>query len=168
MHLFLTGLIGILSFYKGNWREWPKYAITIFYVIILNLLYEVLCAEKLLWQYIPSGFPKSHVLTALLYTFIILPGITLMFLSNFPFQQARTKQFFYIFKWIIVSTIIEYIYIYFKKIELNNGYTYWMEPLFYVVMYTMIRLHYTRPFLSYFLSIIIIITLLQIFDIPLK
>lgn len=168
MHLFLAGMIGITSYFKGNWKEWPKYALTIFYVINLNLLYEVLCKDKLLWEYVPSFFPKSHTLTALIYTFIVLPGITLIFLSNYPFKETFKKKIVYFLKWIIISFVIEYFFLYFNKIELTNGYDYWMEPFFYGVMYSMIRLHFTRPILTYGLSFCIILFLLNIFDIPFK
>lgn len=168
MHLFIAGMIGITSIYKGNWKEWTKYTLTIFYVIILNLLYEILCRDKLLWEYVPGIFPKSQTVTTLLYSFIVLPGITLIFLTNYPFNETIKKQIVYISKWIIVSLITESILIYFNKLDLNNGYYFWMEPFFYVVMYSMIRLHFTRPILTYGLSFIIIILLLNIFDIPLK
>lgn len=168
MHLLLVGFIGIISFYKGNWKEWRKYALTILYVINLNLLYELLCKEKILWVYNPDFFPKSHVSTSLLYNFIILPGVTLIFLSNFPYNELIRKQIIYTIKWIIVSIIFEGLYLYFGRIELHNGYKFWMEPLFYVMMYTMIRLHHTRPLLTYVISVIIIVVLLNLFNIPLK
>jgi hypothetical protein len=168
MHLILAGIVGLATYYKGNWREWSKYALTIFYVIILNLLYEVICMDKRLWVYTPDFFPKSQILTTLLYSFVILPGITLMFLSNYPHTDEVKKQIFYIVKWIFCSFAIESIYLYFDKIILINGYKHWMEPLFYIAMYSIIRLHHTRPLFSYVVSIVIIISLLTIFKIPIK
>ncbi|HYK74725.1 MAG TPA: CBO0543 family protein, partial [Pseudoneobacillus sp.] len=154
MHLLIAIILGVTAYFKGNWKEYSKYINTIFYVVILNLLYEVLCKDKLLWVYNPTFFPKSQIITTLIYSFIVLPCITLIFLSNYPFHQKKQKQVLYIFKWIVASFIIESIYLYFDKIDLKNGYKYWMEPLFYFVMYMMIRLHFSRPFLTYSLSFV--------------
>ncbi|WP_442599021.1 CBO0543 family protein [Neobacillus sp. D3-1R] len=168
MHLLIASVLGITAYFKGNWREWNKYHSTILYVVNLNLLYEVLCHDKLLWVYNPTLFPKSQIFTTLIYSFFVLPSITLIFLSNYPFKEGKNKKAFYILKWVIASYIIESIYIYFDKIDLKNGYKHWMEPLFYIVMYLMIRLHFSRPFLTYSLSFVIIVVLLNFFHIPIK
>lgn len=168
MHILIASILGVTAYFKGNWKEWSKYIHTIFYVVNLNLLYEVLCRDKLLWIYTPSFFPKSQIITTLIYSFIVLPCITLIFLSNYPFEEKTKNQTLYILKWILGSFIIESIFIYFDNIDLKNGYKSWMEPLFYLAMYSMIRLHFSRPFLTYSLSFVIIIFLLNVFHIPIK
>lgn len=63
---------------------------------------------------------------------------------------------------------IEYVFYKFERLLLHNNYSYWMDFLFYAVMYSMIRLHYSRPILTYLLSTGIISFMLWYFQIPLK
>lgn len=168
MHVLLTVILITLAFWKGDWRHWQKYINTIQYVIICNLLYNVLCKDHLLWKQNPGLFPRSHTLVELMYTFINLPAITLLFLSHYPFSKPKGKQVSYILKWVVGSLIVEYPLYKMKFLILNNGYAYWMEPIFYLTMYSMIRLHYSRPFLTYGLSIFVIMFLLRYFHISIK
>lgn len=168
MHLLLSIILIILIIWRGKWRVLEKYNITIFYVITCNLLYNVLCQKKMLWQYKPDVLPTSHVLVELIYTFINLPAITLLFLSSYPFSKALRKQIGYIALWVAGSLIIEFPFYKMGRLFLKNGYVYWMEPFFYITMYSLIRLHHTRRLLTYGLSFIVTIFLLIVFHIPLK
>ena len=103
-----------------------------------------------------------------MYTFITLPAITLLFLSHYPFSNQKGKQVRYILKWVVGSLIVEFPFYKMKLLILNNGYAYWMEPIFYLIMYGMIRLHYSRPLLTYGLSFFVIVFLLRYFHISIK
>ncbi|TYS14441.1 hypothetical protein FZC78_18280 [Rossellomorea vietnamensis] len=168
MHIVLTFTLLLFGFLKGNWREWEKYHLTISYVIICNLLYNHIAQDKLLWEYSPDFYPKSHILVDILYSFINLPAITLLFLTFFPFTACLLVKVRFIAIWSGASFIIEYPFYKFEKLLLQNGYEYWMDILFYIVMYSMIRLHFSRPFLTYFLSAFITIMMIWLFDIPLS
>ncbi|MGD6801268.1 CBO0543 family protein [Rossellomorea aquimaris] len=168
MHIVLTFTLLLFAFLKGNWREWEKYHLTIFYVIICNLLYNHIAQKKLLWEYYPDFYPKSHILVDILYSFINLPAITLLFLTFYPFTASLLVKVRFIAIWSGASFIIEYPFYKFERLLLQNGYEYWMDILFYIVMYSMIRLHFSRPFLTYLLSAIITIMMIWLFDIPLS
>lgn len=168
MHLILTCVFLIVAFFKSDWKNWQKYGLTLYYVITCNLLYNVLCADYLLWKYEADYFPKSRVGVELLYTFLILPSITLIYLSHYPFKQKGMRQLGYIILFVIGSQAVIYPFFVMDRIVFQNGYHYLMDFLFYFMMYSMIRLHYTRPFISYGISFIIIIFLLQYFRVPIK
>ncbi|WP_108670304.1 CBO0543 family protein [Peribacillus acanthi] len=168
MHVLLaTGLLSV-AIWKGNWRQWENYALTLFYVTTCNLLYNVLCRNHLLWKYEPDFLPNSHVIVDILYSFIILPAICLLFLTFYPFKSNFLEQGRFILLWVVGSLIIEYPFYKYGRLLLQHGYEFWMEILFYSTMYGMIRLHYTRPLLTYGLSFVLIIFLLQIFHVPIK
>ncbi|MGG1678270.1 CBO0543 family protein [Neobacillus sp. NRS-1170] len=168
MHALLTFSLFIFAFWKGDWRHWQKYIHTIFYVITCNLLYAVLCRDHLLWKYRPDFLPKSHFMVELFYSFINLPSITLIFLSHFPFSKPLPKQAGYLLTWIIGALLVEYPFVKWGRLLLIHGYEYWMEPMFYLAMFGMIRLHYSRPFLTYGISIVIIVFMVNYFHVPIK
>jgi hypothetical protein len=168
MHLGLSILLIILAIWKGGWRNWQQYALTLAYVIICNLLYNVLCKDYLLWQYKADILPNKHFLVDLFYSFINLPAVTLLFLSHYPFSKKRTKQVRYIGLWVLGSFLIEYPFLKFERLQLQHGYQYWMDILFYTIMYSFIRLHFTRPLLTYGLSAIFIVFMIWHFQVPLK
>jgi hypothetical protein len=168
MHIVLTSSLLLLAAIKGNWREWKKYHLTIFYVIICNLLYNTLAQNKLLWEYYPDFYPKSHIIVEILYSFINLPAVTLIFLTFYPFSSNKTMKIRYIALWSLASFVIEFPFYKFGRLLLQNGYEYWMDFFFYVMMYSMIRLHVSRPFVTYILSAIVSAGMLWLFNIPLK
>lgn len=162
----LTQLTFLFLAYKfGNIKEWKKYHPTLLYICSLNLLYNFLAANYDLWKYQPDLY-SNHSLTEVGNSIILLPAIAFIFLSNYPEQESLKKKIFYYGKWIVGSFLIELIFVYFDKITFHHGYKYWMEPFFYLMMYTFIRLHMKRPILTYFLSILIILWFIWYFSIP--
>jgi len=168
MNVVVTvSLLGI-AYWKGDWKNWHKYALTLYYVIICNLLYNYFCHDFLLWQYKEETWHIKHFIIDLAYTFITLPAITLLFLTYYPNLKTRVNQGKYIIYWVVGSMLIELPIIYLNELIMNNGYEYWMDLFFYTVMYIMIRLHFVSPIKSYFFSIIIIVFMLWYFNVPLQ
>lgn len=165
MHLTLIGIVAILAYWKSDWRNWQKYGLTIYYVTTCNLLYGVLCQNHLLWKYVPDLLPNSNVLVDIFYSFIVLPCVTLLYLSNYPFGEKVIKHLVYITAWVIGSFLIFYPFVQTGRLVLQNGYHYWMDFFFYIVMYGLIRLHYSRPILTYGISIIFIVFLMRYFHV---
>ncbi|WP_226665321.1 CBO0543 family protein [Metabacillus litoralis] len=162
----LTHLACIFFVYKfANLREWKNYHPTLLYICVINLLYNFLLANYDLWKYQPD-FYSNHSLTEVGNSIILLPAIAYIFLTYYPENQGMRKILKYYLKWIVWSLVIESVYVYFGKITFHHGYKFWMEPFFYILMYTFVRLHYKKPLLTYFLSVIVVLLLLWIFDIP--
>ncbi|MFS0862351.1 CBO0543 family protein [Fredinandcohnia sp. 179-A 10B2 NHS] len=168
MHLVLSLCLFGFAYFMGDWRNWQKYILTIQYVIISNLLYNYFCHDYLLWHYKGDILPNKHSIVDLAYTFVNLPAITLLFLSHYPYLNTKLKQAKYILFWVIGSFLVEFPFVHFKRLILKNGYEYWMDIFFYIVMYVMIRLNHTRPIKSYLFSVVIILFMLWFFKVPIK
>lgn len=165
MHLLLAIIIGFLVFFKADLHNWKEYQPTILYLVCCNLLYNILCQNKFLWKY-HADFLSTQRATELIYSFWILPLVALLYLSNFPPKKAgMSKKAWYVLKWIMASLFVELIYLKMVRIELMNEYKLWMEPFFYLVMYSMLRLHHKRPLLTYGFSVAIILFLMQVFHV---
>ena len=168
MHVSLAVLLLLVCYLSGYWKNIRTYGLTIMYVIICDLLYNVLCQHKLLWVYKPDFLPNYHVFADLTHSFLNLPLLTLIYLSRYPYGSAISRQAFYIGKWVIGSFLVELIFLHFNRIELQYEYKTWMEIPFYTTMYTMLRLHHTRPALTYIFSVVIIVILMFLFKIPIN
>jgi hypothetical protein len=168
MHVGLTIFVLIFAGWKGDWRSWERYTLTIFYVIASNLLYYFFCHDYLLWEYKAERFPSSQTVVDLIYTFIILPAITLVFLSRFPYTKPISFKMKYMAYWVVASMAVEYPLCQFGRLLMKNGYEYWMDFFFYIVMYGMIRLHHSKPLVAYGASIPIILFLLWFFQVPIN
>ncbi|UII55257.1 hypothetical protein LS684_16590 [Cytobacillus spongiae] len=167
MHVLLAILLCLGLIKRGQLTGWKDYHSTLLYIATCNLLYNCLTEDYKLWKY-NADFFENHIMTDLLYSFIILPIVALLFLTNFPNEVERKKKGIYVLKWVIACLLTEALFLSFNRLELMHGYKYWMEIFFYTTMFLMIRLHTKKPLATYFLSIIIIITLIQLFDVPIK
>jgi hypothetical protein len=165
MHVGIAITTLLAVYWKADWKNWEHYHPTILYVSVCNLLYNCLCAGYLLWKYNPD-FLFHHNSVDLVYSFIILPGVALLYLTGYPYKTKFTKQFVYITKWVVLSLVIESVVLVTGYLELNRGWEYWMEIPFYFTMYGLIRLHHSKPILTYLFSIIIIVFLMNAFDVP--
>jgi hypothetical protein len=168
MHISLAFILILVSYRSGYWENIRTYGLTIMYIIICDLLYNFLCQHKLLWVYKPDLLPNYPIFVDLTHSFLNLPLLTLIYLSRYPYESSFSKQSVYISKWVIGSFLVELIFLHFHRIELRYEYKTWMEIPFYTTMYSMLRLHHTRPALTYIFSIVIIVFLMIIFEIPIK
>ncbi len=165
MHVYLSLILGAVAFWKGDFKNVPKYHTTILYVSLLVLLYNFICDDYLLWQ-LHGVFPfDSHSVIDLIHGFIMLPLVTLLYLSHHP-EGSIKEQLVYIVKWSIISVSVEFIFYYLGFITFHNGYQFFMEFLFYPYMFIMLRLHHLFPFRTYVLSIFTIILLIIFFKVP--
>lgn len=167
MHVGITVTVLLAALWKADWRNWSHYHPTLLYIAVCNLLYNCLCAGYLLWRYNPD-FLFNHNSVDIVYSFLVLPGVGLLFLTGYPYETKFKKQLTYITKWVILSLSVESIVLITGFLELERGWKFWMEIPFYYAMYSLIRLHHSRPLLTYLLSIIIIVFLMNAFDVPFK
>ncbi len=139
---------------------------TVQYFIIFNLVYNFLYYNHTLWEYQGLTTPiLNHTFIELSFTFIILPIAVVVYLKYFPSQKYH--QLFYLFFWVVFFTFIELLFYKMEMFRYDNGWGVTDSLWFNVLMFFMIRLHYSRPFLTMMLSIIITIVLIQFFPIPL-
>jgi hypothetical protein len=151
----------------GGWKNWKKYQSTILYFITFDLLYNFLCYNYFLWEYEPSIIFPNHTLTNIFVMFVGNSCSILVYLGKFP--TKRKNQFFWISLWVIYCSLLEFVNIkVFRGITYHNGWNTMWNFIFYIVMFSMLRLHYKKPLLTYGLSLIITILLIKIFKVPIS
>jgi hypothetical protein len=164
MNITLSIILAVCAGYLKAWKNWRVYHPTMLYTSVLVLLYNFICKDHLLWKH--KSIPlESHFAGELLHAFAILPAITVLYLTFYPEKVGRLR---YIILWSVLSFAAEFPFAATGMIVFENGYQYWMELLFYPVMYIMIRLHHMRPLLTYGLSGVIILLLVWLFKVPVE
>ncbi|KGX91829.1 CBO0543 family protein [Pontibacillus marinus] len=140
---------------------------TVQYFMIYNLVYNFLYYNHTLWEYQAITTPiLNHTFIELTFTFIILPVGIMLYLKYFP--KSKIHQAFYICYWVLFYTFIEFLFYSMGMFRYDNGWGILQTLWFNVLMFSMIRLHYLKPFLTFMLSIVITIILIQFFPIPLE
>ncbi|WP_188632848.1 CBO0543 family protein [Lentibacillus kapialis] len=163
MHLLIILLAVLVAWRSVNWRSLYEYHATILYMVAMNLLYYFFTVDYRLWTlHSHIGLPPAVI--DLVYTFVLFPITTLMFLNRYP--QQRGKQIVHTGKWVMIYFIFESIGYLFGAIRYHHGWSLIWSGLFLVVMFPMLRLHYKRSLWAYSLSVVIITFLLYWFEVP--
>ncbi|EAR66892.1 hypothetical protein B14911_27835 [Bacillus sp. NRRL B-14911] len=164
MNITLSIILAVCAGYLKAWKNWRVFHPTMLYTSVLVLLYNFICKDHLLWKH--RSIPlESHFAGELFHAFAILPTITVLYLTFYPEKHGRLR---YIILWSVLSFAAEFPFAATGMIVFENGYQYWMELLFYPVMYIMIRLHHIRPLVSYGLSAVIILLMVWLFKVPVQ
>lgn len=161
MHCIFVILVIILSYFKGDWKNWEKYYPTMLYISLLSFVYEFISHSHFhLWELEKSllNLMGAH----LMHNLIINPLICFVFLSRFPDQLRH--QFFYYIKWIVLFFAAEYIAYRVSVLTYHNGWHLGWSFLFVTIMFPMIRLHYVHKLRALILSVLIGAIYLFIFD----
>ena len=168
MYLFLIVAIEVIIAWRlGDWRNWKKYQSTILYFITFDLLYNFLCYNYMMWEYQPSFIFPNHTLMNIFIMTFSYPSIVLLYLGNFPTKQKF--RFIWIFLWTVVFLLLEFLGLkIFREIKYLHGWNLIVDFIFCILMFSLLRLHYKRPLLTYGLSILATIVLLIIFKVPIS
>jgi hypothetical protein len=165
MHFAVAVLTIIASLKWGNWKSWREYQASMFFICVGGLLYEYIVKENTLWKFYPD-FLYGKEMTVIVYALITMPISILIFLSHFPGKWLQ--RMVYILFWSGIYILVEWILLVFKRISYQNGWKFWYSFLFDIVMFSVIALHQSRPFLAYILSLFITVFLINYFHIPFK
>ena len=163
--ILLTDLIFLaVILVSESRRQWQTYFETMLFVSFLNLLYNFLCSNYLIWSFQPDIL-SSHTMADLTNTIILLPCITLLYLNYFPDISMKRKVFYYV-AWVVLLCLIEYTWLHFGKISYHHGWSFYWSIGFYFAMFFMIRFFHTHRAKALLLSSAIIVLLLFWFKIP--
>ena len=119
MHILLLAWLFQENNKNKTWKQLPKYYPNILYVILFNWLYYFLVRHKLLWELQSNLFNRKTL--KIIHICIINPLLILLYLSNLP--NTFVKQFIYVVRWIIISTMVEWLFYKERKIVLLS----WLE-----------------------------------------
>lgn len=151
----------IFSAWKwSDWKNWQKYHATMLFIVVANLLYNLIYYDHLLWKLMPD-FLYSQFIGELLYTFIVFPFTALLFMSRYP--KSIKSQIFYNLKYIAIYILFEFIFYKFGGIIYNYDWNMWWSLAWDCMMFPIWALHYKKPLLAYGASIIVIIAVLMLF-----
>ncbi|MBU9723300.1 MULTISPECIES: CBO0543 family protein [Bacillaceae] len=163
MHLITTIIVIIAVILKGDWKNWEKFHTTMLYIALCNLAYNFLTANYFLWR-LDADFLSNHSLTEMLYTFIVFPATVLMFLTHYP--KSIKKQVLHNGMWITIYILWEAFFLLTGRIQYQYGWNIWWSLFILCLMFPFIRLHHTKPLLTYVLSFIFTVLFILFFDVP--
>lgn len=101
MRLSYVVLFLLAAIRWGDLRNWRKYYPTVLFMIIFNLLYQVLGSQHPLWLFEKSWPFPNHTISSLVVTFTVFPATVLLYLSHFPATRLF-KAVSYILLWNVV------------------------------------------------------------------
>ncbi|RXJ02020.1 hypothetical protein DS745_07965 [Anaerobacillus alkaliphilus] len=156
--LTLGFLLGV--FITRKWHRWKDSFIPFLLFAIFNLYYHYLCHSTDRWLWELSKPIVNEFITETIYTFIIFPCWTILFISFFPPE----KKVSYILKWSVASVLIEWVASEMEYFNYTNGWHIGWTFFFYLTMYPVLKIAQTKQIQALLISFIIIIFYLWIFD----
>lgn len=165
MYILINTFYLIVGYKWGDWRNWQKYYPTILFFIIGDFLYNFLLYQKSMWLFHDLLLP-NHTLITLIAMTITYSVTVLIYVGRFPEGWGRQSLWFLL--WSGIYFVIEYINCRLGFITYHNGWNIWWSLLFTGIIFFILPIHHKRPLLAWGVSLIIIVTLLIIFDVKLS
>ena len=155
-------IIAILACYKwGDWKHWQKYYSTILFFMMGDFIYLVLFHKTMLWTY--NTDILNHTLVNLLILFTVYPCTILLFIPYCP--KLIFKKVIYIFFWVVLFAMLEYISYRLNCFSYHNGWNLGWSIIFCLIMFPLQYLHYTKPLLAWCFAIIKLVIFIVIFKV---
>jgi hypothetical protein len=169
MH-FIYNFIFLLGAIKwGDWRNWREYYPTILFFIGVDLLKNSLLHDYRFWEYQETLLGEEllfgHLVINLMIMAIVYPSTVLIYLGHFPSGYSNSVLWFLL--WVFLYSSIEFInVVYLDLLKHYHGWNMVWSIIFNAVMFTILRIHHKVPLLAWALSILWIIFLWNIFNVP--
>ena len=149
----------------GDWKNWEKYYSTILYFILISILQTLVTYDHYLWKFNPTpALPllNNHIAITIAVSFVVFTCTTLIYLGNYPNNH---HQYWYILLWICFYTFIEIITIKTGLITYHHGWSLGWSIVVNLLTFPMLRLHLSRPLLTWLLTFILFTTFCVIFKV---
>jgi len=170
MHFIYTMLFLVAAIKWGDWRNWREYYPTILFFIGGDLLKNAILYNHRMWEYhetiVGENILFGHLVINLMIMAIEYPATILIYLGKYP--RAWWKQLLWHAFWILLYTTIEYLNLHFDLLYHYHGWNMWWSLAFDAVMFSMLRIHHRNPLLAWGFSLIWLIFLWNVFDVPMK
>ena len=161
-HIIVTIVMVMVAWKWGDWKNWKQYYPTILFYIVFDILYSVLFYNYPLWE-LESPLLKT-TFSDILLTMVFAPAAILLYIPYFPI--GILKQVIYIFLWVFILVFSEIISYCLGFISYHNGWNICWTALFDSIMLPLMILHYKKPLMAWFVSIILLIIALIYFKVP--
>lgn len=165
MYILINAFYLLAGFIWGDWRNWKQYYPTILFFIIGDFLYNFLLYNKSMWLFHDLILP-NHTLITILAMIVSYSVTVLIYLGRFP--ERWNKRLLWFLLWFGIFIIIEYINSKLGFITYHNGWNLWWSSLFTGIIFIILPLHHKRPLFAWGISIVIIMSLLSIFDVKIS
>ncbi len=167
---YMTLVVAFLTIFAawrfGNWRDWRKYYPTILFTVIVNFLITILTYNHSLWHFEKTLFIPNHVLADIFMKFLNYPAIVLLYLSRYPYNSRLPRQLTYLISWVVVFSLIEWMFVCTKITTYHNGWNIWWSIVVWVFMFIGFRIHHTRPLWAWLLCFVGTAFLIFYFHLP--
>lgn len=163
-HIVFTILCVLAAWKWGDRRNLKLYYPTALFVISGNYIFEFISSNKHLWLFESPWL--GHSIPNLVIALIVYPSLTIIYLPHFP-QRNYKNMIFYISAWVLVITIIEYVSFLLGYFSYHNGWNIWWSLLFNMVWFPMVRIHYEKPIFGVAIALVLGISIMLLFKIPL-
>lgn len=164
MYILINFFYIIAGFKWGDWRNWKQYYSTILFFIIGDFLYNFLLYKKTMWLFHDLVLPNHTTITVLAMV-VTYSATVLIYLGRFP--HGWLKRLLWFLLWVGIYLSAEYFNSKLGFITYYNGWNFWWSVLFTAIIFFILPIHHKRPLLAWLISIIIIGSLLSIFDVKL-
>jgi hypothetical protein len=145
-------------------KDWKPYYPTLLFSSLCNCLYELICYRHQLWQMEPNGLPAAMI-PILLLTLIGMPISTWVYLSHYPTRGSLISRTMYIAGFTGIFVVLEFISVKCGSITYHNGWNLLWSMLFDIIMFIMLYVHYRKPLIGLFVSLLYTGLLMIIFDV---
>ena len=158
-------LFFIATLLLGDWKNWHKYYSTVLFVMVVNLAASFLTYHHTLWNYNPDILVKSQTTVELINSFFMLPASAFVYLSRYPINSTRFNQAGYIALWVLIYASLEAIDHYvISGISYKHGWSWETSAIFDIAMFSIIRLHYSKPILAWGCCLFLTIAISIVFN----
>ncbi|WP_163536251.1 CBO0543 family protein [Gracilibacillus sp. YIM 98692] len=162
MYVFINILYFLAGLKWGDWRHWRQYYPTILFFITGDFLYNFLLYKESMWLFHDLILP-NHTTITILAMLVSYCATVLIYLGKYPNGWKKRSLWFLL--WVGIYFSIEYFNNQLGFITYHNGWNLWWSALFTGVIFIILPIHHKRPLLAWLLSSIIILSLLNIFDV---
>lgn len=165
MYIIFNAIYLIAGYLWGDWRNWKQYYSTILFFIMGDFLYNFLLYQKSMWLFHDLILP-NHTTITILAMVIIYSATVFIYLGRFP--NGWKRRFFWFLLWTGIYLGEEFFNSKLGFITYHNGWNIWWSVLFTCIIFLILPIHQKNPLLAWLFSIIIIVSLLSIFNVDIN
>lgn len=165
MYILMNALYLAAGIRWGDWRNWQRYYPTILFFIVGDFLYNFLLYNKTMWLFHDVILP-NHTTITLLSMAVSYTATVLIYLGRFP--DGWLQRLLWFLLWCGIFLLGEYCNSKFGFITYHNGWSIGWSVLFTGIIFMILPLHHKNPLLAWGLSLVVIVSLLLIFDVPIS
>jgi hypothetical protein len=154
----------VICLKSGCWRHWNQYYSTTLYVVLGNMIYNIISYQKPLWNL--GNIVGQYFLLELFVMTLLYSSTVILYLTYYPIQGY--KQIAYILCWVGLYVIVELFSLKWCGFTYLNGWNILYTIGFDITMFALIRLHYKKPILAWVSSAVIALVFIWWFKIPLS